>query len=302
MIQGDVAVFLDALRADEGDPSVQRALAFIGGEPEVETYTDRGFEEKYLSLSDRGVDFLLMAGALDTVFVYAADADSNRAFGGWETLVEGVGPGSTPADVRAALGEPVFETSTYMRYQAGTGYVQFVFDGQQLTMLVVMAEAIGGDEPAGAAPVVEGVGGVDGDLATFMRAIGQPMFSPQHFDVIGITGPASDSRDEERDGVTWQYEDASRAGVLLQFRQEILVGALIRLRGDEGEPVYPAHDGLVAGLPLPASRAAIQERFGTPRRSSQHMDLYLVDDVYLRFDFEGDVSTSVAVVQPGVEV
>jgi hypothetical protein len=66
--------------------------------------------------------------------------------------------------------------------------------------------------------------------------------------------------------------------------------------------VYPSLDLLISGLSLPSSREGVQGHFGKPERSSQYMDLYLVDDRHLRFDFESDVSTAVTVVQPGVEL
>lgn len=301
MIQGDVSTFLSALGAEEGDARLERALTFVGGTPTVETYDDAGAEEKYLNFSEQGASFLLTDGALDTVFVYATGTSSRNAYSRWSTLIDGVGPESSREDIERELGDPVRQKASYLTYQADSGYLQFEFDGAALKMVVVMKELIGGESPDTAQPEPSSTASVDGDVAIFMRAIGQPMFSPEHFAVIGLTGPATDSFDEERDGVPWQYENSTRTGVLLQFKQEILVGALIRLASADGEPTYPSADRLIVDLALPASRDAVGARFGTPRRSSQAMDLYLVDDAYLRFDFEGGQTSALTVVQPGTE-
>jgi hypothetical protein len=144
---------------------------------------------------------------------------------------------------------------------------------------------------------------VQGEISVFMGAIGRAMFSPEHLAIIGLAGPANDSFDEERGGVLWQYEVSARTGVTLQFRQDILVGALITLLSEDGVPAYPTSGSLIDGLALPSSRQAVAGRLGAPRRSSELMDLYLVDDVYLRFDFlESGQSSLLTVVSQDVEV
>lgn len=301
MIQGDVFTFLNALGAREGDPRLEEALAFVGGPHEDEVFDDGGVQEKYLVMTDRGVDFLLKDGVLTTVFVYATDTPDQGIYGGWESLVAGVGSDASSDAVVQALGAPLRSTESFVRYQVDPGFVQFDFDGDALKMLVVMQEVVGGDAPQAAADEVEGAETVDGDLAVFMRAVGHPMFSPAHMAVIGLAGPATESYDEERGGAMWQYEDSARTGVTLQFTQDVLVGALIKLRAEDGKFGYPTPELLIAGLALPASRDTIGAHFGTPRQTSQQMDLYLVDDRYLLFDFDAGLSTAVTVVLPGVE-
>lgn len=301
MIQGDVFTFLNALGAPEGDSRLERALALVGGEPSVEIYDDEGAEEKYLNLSEQGVSFLLMDGRLDTVFVYAIASSTRNAYGRWSTLIDGIAPDSSRDDIERVLGTPLRSTSSYLTYQADPGFVQFEFDGASLKMAVIMGELVGGQTPAVEQTARSSATSVEGDIAVFMRAIGQPMFSPEHLAVIGLAGPATDSFDEERDGVAWQYENSARTGVMLQFKQEVMVGALIRLASSEDGSTYPSSDRLVDGLALPATREAVGERFGAPRLSDQLMDLYLVDDTYVRFDFEDGRSSAVTVVQPGAE-
>ncbi len=301
MIQGDVITFLNALEAREADPRVQRALALVGGEPTVETYDDDGVEEKYLNLPEQGVSLLFMDGTLDTVFVYATASPTRNAYSRWSTLIEGIGPDSSREDIERVLGAPLRSTGTYLTYEAAPGYVQFDFDGASLKSAVIMNELVGGQSPAVDPTDASGATSVEGDIAVFMRAIGKPMFSPEHFAVIGLTGPATESSDEKRDGVEWQYENSARTGVVLQFKQEVMVGALIRLASSEGDPTYPSPDELIDGLDLPTGREAVAEHFGTPRESIPATDLYLVDDTYLRFDFEAGQSSAVTVVQRGAE-
>ena len=144
MTHGDASTFLNALGAREGDPELDQALTLVGGEYAVETYDDDGVDEKYLMLADRGVDFLLEDGELETVFVYAKATKTRGMYGGWATLFEGIGPDSSPNDVRRTLGAPLRSTRAYMTYESAPGFVQFEFDGESLTMAVLMRRVIGG--------------------------------------------------------------------------------------------------------------------------------------------------------------
>ncbi|MFI5427522.1 hypothetical protein [Aeromicrobium sp. UC242_57] len=144
MIHGDVSTFLQALGAREGDPRLEQALAFVGGEPETETFHDEQGESKYLIMPGRGVDFLLKDGVLDTVFIYAVESVEQGVYGGWSTLVDGVGADASTDDVVRVLGAPRRATSGYACYQVDPGFVQFDFDDDRLTMAVVMRHDIGG--------------------------------------------------------------------------------------------------------------------------------------------------------------
>lgn len=301
MIQGDVSTFLSALGASEGDARLDRALALVGGEPEVETFVDGGVKSKYLSMPDRGVTFLLTAGELSTVFFYAANTAEKDVYRGWSALMEGVSSDSTRDDIVAALGEPLRAREAFVTYEGDSGFVQFEFNGDVLKLAVVMRELIGGagPEPEQNEPAS---GDVEGELRVVMDAVGLPLFSREHRALIALAGPAMESYDDVRNGEKWLYFVFPNSGVTLQFKEEVLVAALVELVGKDGAAAYPSPDLLVSGLSLPSSREGVQAHFGKPERSSQYMDLYLVDDRYLRFDFESDVSTAVTVVQPGVEL
>lgn len=298
MTRGDVRVLLSALGAREGEDALERAFAFVGGDPEIETFVDERGTATYARFPEQGVEFLLKDGAVSSVFIAASDTDDLRTYRNWQGLLPGVGPGATRDDVATALRkEPVRATEVYETYAVDGGYLQFEFAGDRFTMLVVMRQLVG--DAAAPPPPAAGPGAVAGEVTIFLRALGQPMFSPAHLGVIELVGPASESRDAVIDGVDWQYESSPRAGVLLQFTQEILVGALIRLV-DDGSGVYPSPDLLIDGLALPATRAAVGAFFGTPHKSRPDMDLYLVDEHYLRFDYADEVSTALTVIEPGV--
>lgn len=144
MITGDVSTFLNALGAREGDPRLEQALTFVGGEHETETFDDGGIEAKYLVMAGRGVDFLLNDGVVSTVFVYATESEEQGIYGRWATLVDGVGAEASPDGVVRALGTPKRATSTYVLYDVEPGFVQFDFDEDTLKMAVVMQHDIGG--------------------------------------------------------------------------------------------------------------------------------------------------------------
>lgn len=302
MIHGDATTFLNALGAREHDPRITQAVGLVGGGYSAEAYDDDGVEEKYLVMSDRGIDFLLKDGELETVFVFATVTEDHDVYGGWATLLDGVSIDSSRDDIVRALGEPLRSTSNYLTYDAEPGFVQFDFDGERLSMAVIMRRLVGGLAPVETPVTGTGAGAIDGEAVTFMRAVGAAMFSAEHMAVIVLAGPAIESRDDTRDGVAWQYDHFPNTGVTIQFKEEELVSALIPLQADDGGSAYPTPQLLITELALPASREAILSRFGTPNRSSQHMDLYLVDDRYLRFDFEAGQSTALTVVLPDVSI
>ncbi|APZ33893.1 hypothetical protein BOH66_06215 [Microbacterium aurum] len=137
------------------------------------------------------------------------------------------------------------------------------------------------------------------ELAAFLDAVGQTMYSPEHLTVMALAGPPSESFEEERDGAAWQYQVSERSGVTLQFREQVLVAALIRLVADDEDAAYPALGALVPGLTLPASRADIRAHYGATRHEDPDMDLYLVGDHYLRFDFVDGQSVALTVILLG---
>lgn len=144
MIQGDITVLLNSLGAREGDPRLQAALDFVGGEVEVDVFDEEDGEARYLVMVDRGVDFLLRDGEVSTVFVYAAENPEQTVYEESATLVEGVDFDVTPDALVATLGEPLRATPRYVIYAADPGFVQFDFDGDRLTLVSAMARDIGG--------------------------------------------------------------------------------------------------------------------------------------------------------------
>lgn len=144
MITGGVSTLLNTLGAREGDPRLEQAMAFVGGDHETETFDDGGVEAKYLVMSGRGVDFLLNDGVVSTVFVYATESEEQSIYGNWPTLVNGVDADASPDEVVRALGAPKRATSTYVLYETELGFVQFDFDEDTLKMAVVMQHDIGG--------------------------------------------------------------------------------------------------------------------------------------------------------------
>ncbi len=142
MIQGGIIEFLQALRARESDASFSRVLENLGGNAKVDLYTDRGIEEKFLAVSDRGVDFLVLEGVLRTIFIYARKTRSHERYAGWPSLVAGIDATSSRADIQNALGEPIATSHEFIRYRNEHGYLQFEFDGETLSMAVVLAEVV----------------------------------------------------------------------------------------------------------------------------------------------------------------
>jgi hypothetical protein len=143
MIQGDALTLLSALGAREGEPSLQKVLDFVGDHYEAEIYDESGIEEKYLVAVDRGVDFLLIDGVLNTIFIYAVDSADQRSYARWSELVEGIATSDTREDIVRVLGDPIAATGEYLRYGTSAGFLQFDLEEGRLKMLVLMAQVIG---------------------------------------------------------------------------------------------------------------------------------------------------------------
>lgn len=314
MIAGDIATYVNALGASEGDERLRAALALAAGEYTVEAYNDRGFEEKYL-LGDRGADLLLKAGALSSVFLYADGTADRPSYVGWSSLIEGIGPDASREDIVRVFGEPHRSSELAMLYGVEGGFIRFAFDDGILTMAVAQREAPGGGG-APASPEVSDstvpdtvaipdsvtIPDIEGDLSVFLKALGTSIYSPEHCELIVLAGPAMEIDKEEQEGASWEYHRFPKSGVILQFKDEALVGALIRLIADEDEPAYPWIDRLITGFALPAARARINEYFGVPRYVSEETDLYLTAQRYVQFNYESEMSVDVTVILPGVDV
>lgn len=307
MIQGDVAKFLSAMGAREGDRRLTDALALIGGEYETSNYVDDGVESKYLVSKAHGVDFLLEDGALRSIFFHARSSAGQKMYDGWSSLVDGIGPDMSQADVVNALGAPKRSTGVFAIYQADPGFIRFVFSGGKIKTVVAqqfdlfdtgdqpnIGEIVSHEEAEGeAAPHVAG------ELTVFMNAVGSAIYSPEHLAVTVLAGPAMETHEDQRADATWVYQEFPKTGVTLQFKNDLLAGALVLLAGPNA---YPTPDRLIDGVPLPSSRESIETALGTPRMESDNQAFYLLGDKYVAFDFEAGLSTVVTVIEPGVEV
>lgn len=306
MIRGDIVRFLDALGSREGDDRLTEVLAAVGGGYETSTYLDDGVESKYLVSKEHGVDFLLEDGVLRSVFFHARSTAVQAAYDGWDGLIDGIRPDSSPESLVEVLGAPKMATEAFAIYPASPGFVRLVFSDGGLKMVV--AQQV---DPFDAAPlpetgdaVVVNLSGVDeastidGELAIFMAAVGSAIYSPEHRAALVLAGPALETHQDERADATWLYQEFPKAGVTLQFKNDIMIGALILL---DGPNAYPTPDLLITGLPLPCAREALGNRLGKEQVSSETQAFYYVRDKYLAFDFEGGITTAVSVIEPDAE-
>lgn len=145
MMHGQVSAFVDVLGASRNVERYERLLVAIGGKAVVETYVDDGIVTLYESIPERGLSFLFTDDELDTVFIYAVGKAEMTAYREEAALIEGMSLEWKRTDVERALGTPVRATSNFLTYRCQRGYVQVDFDGEDIVMVVVMAELAGGD-------------------------------------------------------------------------------------------------------------------------------------------------------------
>jgi hypothetical protein len=291
----------------EGDDRLTKALAFVGGEYETSTYLDAGTESRYLVSKEHGVDFLMEDGALHSVFFHARSTAGQAMYDGWAGLIDGIGPDASPESLADVLGAPKRATEVFAIYPADPGFVRFVFSNGRLKMVVAQDFDLFDTTPLSEAddtvtvdrPDADAAPTIDGELAVFMTAVGSAMYSPEHLAALVLAGPALETHEDERADAMWLYQEFPRTGVTLQFKNEIMVGALVLL---DGPNAYPTPDLLITDFSLPCAREKLETRLGKEQMSSEAQAFYFVDNKYLAFDFEGGVTTTLSVIQPDVEV
>ncbi len=118
-------------------------------------------------------------------------------------------------------------------------------------------------------------------------------------DLLGLLGPGFEEQAVESSAGRQVVCTFARTGSTALFQDGILVGILVPI-AHTGEIGYPADGGLIDGVDLSATRAAIVAALGAPARTSQRMDLYRLGDRYLRLDFDRDRLTSISGSLQGV--
>lgn len=323
-VTGDITAFVAALDQPEDAAPVQSLIGSLGAEPVVEEFTDgpRG-RERYLSFKDAGVDLLLEDGRLAAAFFHLRPAGPSASYAAYESpaaLVDGLPSEPTRAAVRDLLGAPLSSSDdpAWDFYAVGPRFVNFAYEGDDLSLVTVMASDPSEPQP-GEAPVA----GLEVDLEAVIDAPGGDVdafysaFAASTDEVLAKImlragpEPAMTHEKVEREGVEWLH--VFLAGVDLQFKDGVLVGALIRVAREDGVN-YRRADRLFDDLPLPAAREQVRAAFGTPRVSSpaqvpgESFDLYdLADgeftagqDLALSFDYRDDQVVSVSVLRRGV--
>lgn len=138
---------------------------------------------------------------------------------------------------------------------------------------------------------------LQGELTTFLDALGTTGGIFRVPKVLALVGPTYESVDTEKPGS--EQVVFPRTGTHLFFKNEVLTGVLIYVVDNGGQLPYPTPTGLVSGIAPGASREQVRAVMGEPRQGSQYMDLFMVDDKYVRFDYDGDSWASVSLLLPG---
>ncbi|GGH47802.1 hypothetical protein [Microbacterium album] len=141
---------------------------------------------------------------------------------------------------------------------------------------------------------------IAGEISVFLDALGTREGSLEVLNVIGLVGPRYERHRTERGGVEWQYLVFGPNGADLQFREGVLVGALLWIAAPDGGGSYPRPEALFEGLPLPASRGEVVAALGAPTQAEVAHALYRLDDRYLDVEFADDRVVSLSVMLRGV--
>lgn len=325
-VTGDITTFLDTLDQPEPASPVQALIGSFGSEPEVEEFSyGPGGTERYLTFRSSGVDLLVEGGMLAAVFLHlrtSGPSASYTPYGAPSVLVEGLPAHPTRDEVRATFGPPLRSSDdpAWDFFAIGPRFVNVAYEGDDATLVTLMVsdptESFDGEAYVEGLEIRDGgmIEAPSGDVDTFMAA-----FAASSDDVLArimlLTGlePAMRHEKIEREGAEWLY--VFLPGVDLQFKDGLLVGALIRVAREDG-PNYRRLARLVRDLPLPAGRDDVRAALGTPKTSSptqvsgESFDLYDIasgeftagQDLSLTFDYLEDQVVSLSVLRRGVDV
>lgn len=313
-ITGDITRFFDALGRPEDDAAVAAAIEAFGSTFTVEEFDLGSHQSRHLVFNEGGGHIAFQEGVVYAISLYLEPQGEYRAYSSPDTLIDGVSAGATRSQVAAALGEPRSTAEASYLYAVDGAFLNTTFAGDELSFLMLMKNdplvpASTDTEIPDDLKVRPGaeIPRPSGDIARFLTAVGTAQTDEDLAKLMLLTGPGMEHEKVQRDGVEWLYVFLTGGGVDLQFKDGVLVAALIHVARSTGSTFRRAAR-LIVGLPLPAHREQVRDALGEPAVTSStaepgsSFDLYNLEGgaLALSLDYRDDEVVSVTVLQRGV--
>lgn len=297
-LTGEVLPYFDAIGTADGSEAMLAAMKLVGTTFTLDEYTSMGTHEKYLIFAKGGVEMLVLDGLLDTIFFRLVAGPTIAAYRDPDALIPGVHHGMSRDAVIDLLGDPLRNEPTYLLYTVGTKFLNVRMSGEVVDDFSLQRHDLVAElkaEFGTPAPAEQ----ITGEIALLIGLAGTPYGDEALTDLVAILGPRLDSHDNDDESGTGRFLVFPDSGVDVQYRGDVLIGALIHTVNDERSP-YPRLDALVEGLTFPASRTDVVDALGTPQNSLRDMDVYTEKSRFVMFNYTNDALTTISIAHvPG---
>lgn len=136
-VAGEIRTYLDALGMHPGDERLTAVLDLPG--PTTDTNEQRdadGTVVFHLAARPDGTEFMFAGERLVAVFLGTQPREAWGVYPRADELVDGLSGTATRAEVRARLGEPVWEKEASDRFAVDGHYLQFEYDDDRIQVVV----------------------------------------------------------------------------------------------------------------------------------------------------------------------
>lgn len=298
-IRGEILPYLAAIGSEDGSEVMLAAMEAVGTKFTIKEYTSAGKHEKYLIFAKRGVDFLVLDGVVDTVLFHLRDREEYSAYAHPDALVEGIDHGMSRADVIGVLGEPRRNEKRYLLYAVGDAFVNIQIRDERVLRVNAQRRDLKAEaEAEEAAMSAAGPVPIAGEISKLIGAVGSAYGDPVMLDLVELVGPRLESHDVDAANGGGKFLVFDGGGVDVQYRDDVLIGALVHVREGERRP-YPRLDALIDGLSFPATRADVHAVLGVPVESPRSdVDVYEHDGRFVLFNYDDDDLATISITIP----
>ena len=136
-LSGEITAYLEALGMHPADPRLTPVLDLPG--PTTDTNEERepgGNVVFHLAARSSGTEFMFSGEQLVAVFVGTQPREAWGAYPRPDALIDGLPGTAWREEVRATLGEPVWQQDGADRFAVGTDYLQFQYRDDRVEVIV----------------------------------------------------------------------------------------------------------------------------------------------------------------------
>lgn len=146
-VTGEIAVMLDVLGNRQGDSRILEVIVLVGCvKMDVENFDFDGEKSTHFTFKRAGTELIFENDILVSIMVRTQPNDQDEVYGAYPrpaTLIDGLSPTATRAEVSALLGNPEHVGPNFDRYKVIEHYLHFEFDSNsRVARLSALLEAV----------------------------------------------------------------------------------------------------------------------------------------------------------------